>query len=939
MRVPVSCSVCRKRKVKCDRKKPHCTNCVRHNQEYLCVYSEKADLQNARSSVSSVLEVPQIAPVMSRRRTNESIDDTTYKFPRLDSNKPVFNEIKMLKSKIRQIETSISMADMSQQHANVTVERQLPLPLTSSPGMPNQQQKLPSIQSFSPTPYLPVPSPSQFPPTTRYSNHSYTRHSTLSDTPNSTGKSASFDFLFSSTHVDLTEKIDFFTGVPVMMYKYSRVHSYGPLSLLSSILNDKLTGPVRDQVMKFKKKNMFNGVDPKNFKKMIVGTSGMQDIEPVQADSPAEHGLLLDTNSSQHVMAQIIEVLPPPKVMWMLVDRFFQFVYPMSPYLDQKSFIKDIQRLTNTVHGNASEVKITKLSISRKLDIAIAGSLLLVLRLSYMTLSSNLETSLDFPPKSSEDLYLLSRDLNPKLMDVAQLCLNQFSLLGRCALPIFQCALLMFEYKKIDSFDGFADGEAHIYINMLINIGISIGLNKDPSQFDPIVGDSPLGNLWRKIWYGLVASEHVQFSESRAAKGVLDGTFNTQLPFFKVETSNIENLELERKVIEMIRSRFELQKSTNDLIDSCVNMNVNPSVEYLLTRTLSIEADLLKKHGTFKDLLLKDHHGSFLEKIDKLYSIINYLQTISMMQPIYFKVLQYFDDKENIPAAKFFTYKTHSIFMYILFNFHELACHTYRYLGPGFDMFITPVIEVVTHKAWFVLMSLCCKTFITREIIHSQPPTTENRNKLAELKIFRERLTEFTDKYYLPALTILSSKYFYAWRILKAHKFIIQLLKDRQIEYTKEKELFNVVKHMSSEDMAKLNELNTIHNYNTKLEPTKFGKALLERIGNNICDDDPRFGPLQLSTFSGAPMTFATPFAGEVNEINASPNDDFWFGMYTKLGKNMTVNDPSIPAFSKSDFNDIVAEYGLNDEKFAATPTNFASKDDFVDQTIFDMFN
>lgn len=40
-RVPTVCTVCRRRKMKCDKAKPHCTSCVKNNTTNLCVYEEQ----------------------------------------------------------------------------------------------------------------------------------------------------------------------------------------------------------------------------------------------------------------------------------------------------------------------------------------------------------------------------------------------------------------------------------------------------------------------------------------------------------------------------------------------------------------------------------------------------------------------------------------------------------------------------------------------------------------------------------------------------------------------------------------------------------------------------------------------------------------------------------------------------------------------------------
>jgi len=40
-RVPTVCTVCRRRKMKCDKAKPHCSSCVKNNTTNLCVYEEQ----------------------------------------------------------------------------------------------------------------------------------------------------------------------------------------------------------------------------------------------------------------------------------------------------------------------------------------------------------------------------------------------------------------------------------------------------------------------------------------------------------------------------------------------------------------------------------------------------------------------------------------------------------------------------------------------------------------------------------------------------------------------------------------------------------------------------------------------------------------------------------------------------------------------------------
>lgn len=48
-RVPISCAFCRKRKIKCDRKKPYCSSCVKTNTEEYCIYKKPAWAQETEN--------------------------------------------------------------------------------------------------------------------------------------------------------------------------------------------------------------------------------------------------------------------------------------------------------------------------------------------------------------------------------------------------------------------------------------------------------------------------------------------------------------------------------------------------------------------------------------------------------------------------------------------------------------------------------------------------------------------------------------------------------------------------------------------------------------------------------------------------------------------------------------------------------------------------
>lgn len=324
-------------------------------------------------------------------------------------------------------------------------------------------------------------------------------------------------------------------------------------------------------------------------------------------------------------LQQILKVLPNKKVIWLSIKRFFNYVYPLIPYIDQSSFIGDIENLLGGNHFNDRylEERVDTIHMSKKMDFAILGTLLLVLKFSELSLVINDDPNDGSITRTKEEQYLLDHPLNERMINVAQSCLNQFKLLRRCALPIFQLALLMNEYER---FNGLTDGnnaDGQIFLSMLIQMGVSIGLNRDPSKFDLLISKGKMGNLWRKIWYGLLSLDIKQYIRFGSGKSFHNDFYDTELPLFDEESSNIINHDLERVVIEKIRLNYKFDKEMAELATYLCSFKAEPNVTMILKKLFNIEKMIKKIFGTLKDILNKTS-DLFIEKLGK-YGISQYM--------------------------------------------------------------------------------------------------------------------------------------------------------------------------------------------------------------------------------------------------------------------------------------------------------------------------
>lgn len=97
-------------------------------------------------------------------------------------------------------------------------------------------------------------------------------------------------------------------------------------------------------------------------------------------------------------------VLPNWRALWLLVYRFFTVLYTFIPYLDEDLCKKEVTRLLGDF--KSSSRNIDRIKVKSRNDFANLGILLLMIRLSHLSLFSNLQVN------NEENMNLDSGSLN-----------------------------------------------------------------------------------------------------------------------------------------------------------------------------------------------------------------------------------------------------------------------------------------------------------------------------------------------------------------------------------------------------------------------------------------------------------------------------------------------------------------------------------------------
>lgn len=645
-------------------------------------------------------------------------------------------------------------------------------------------------------------------------------------------------FLAQSLGVNADDVIDFYEGSPTMMMWYSRVNNHGPLSWVAIVLKDPFLVPINRIVMGQKKTNTLKlpgwirtravptSDKDEEFAKQVMERTGIAEIKPFGQDdniytrasgkysderfkeehrkkAPKERkGKEFAAHESKGKLyclkKQILQALPSRKVTWMLFDRFFKYVYPFWPHLDENLFTAEVEEIIGK--RAFDESKVTQLNIKKKLDFATLGSLLLVLELGSLSLTHNCEKTPDFPMLSPQEVYLRSHPINSNLAEVAQICIDQFHLLSRCALSLFQCLLLMKVYQCTTGSDGFNDGRQQIFLSLIIQVGISIGLNRDPEKFTTVGDSDRTAGIIRKIWYSLESYSTIQSTTLGCPNQIDPNLYDTKLPVFMKNTANVNNLAIEEETVTGLIMEHKLTQVLNSLLSLVLNLKSPPRVGQVLSKLEEV-SDYIRERWSSLANLLTPTDGDHTRNLRKVRSVLCYIESASTIHPVYYHMLLLYGKKKNAHACLRIAKKLLSYSMELVAHFVDLMRHGYRYFGPGFDFFLNSFLEVAIQRCLQIQISLYVRSCCLKKKLEEEG-TPENSSLMRKIEEFKNGLMKRNFANFLNGLKPVANRSFFAWLLMRAPTFIFKLLQNGKIKFPKTE--YNFLVDLTEEEISDL---------------------------------------------------------------------------------------------------------------------------------------
>lgn len=559
-----------------------------------------------------------------------------------------------------------------------------------------------------------------------------------------------------------------------------------------------------------------------------------------------------DIAAELNILGKIKLVLPTRKVLWMLVDRFFERVYPFFPFLDQFDFE---ERLVSIFGSDRLHVKVDKLNVSAKMDLIYIALLLLVLRFAYFTLFSNNEAqneanlkTTDPSPRAQEIKFLLSNPIDIDAVDVAQMCLSQFGYLRFCNLPLLQLHLYLKLYYNFapENGDSPEDTNSQSYTALLVNMAISLGLHREPDNiFKDNLRDEKTNNLCRKIWYYLLVMDIQDGMSNGIHLNTRRSLFDTLPPFYKPGCENVRNTEVEIEAINCLLKIDMCYDQIAGVIALIANVSSPVKMKDLCTTLTSLEENFIKNmtpyyleaNGQLAPLTVQETLAT------KIYFQVNFF-----MASICMHLFNYYERNDNLDLAYYYLKKVIAVSVHNMMPFYdyfvEKSAIWFQFTS---DLAVTPAFQNLVHKCIIVIHCVMLRLRFSILKYENSSPVMQDEESRRRYELLRETydLCHQCMMTFIETMTKLSSRYYYSWRCMKAQESIRVASEgtDYFTNFCKGKEAYMKFSNPMLED------LNSIL------------ASALDRVKNNKVKNEQNYTTFTDELFRGSTPTYATPMS------------------------------------------------------------------------------
>lgn len=610
-------------------------------------------------------------------------------------------------------------------------------------------------------------------------------------------------------------------------------------------------------------------------------------------------------------------ILPKKKVIWLLVRRYFTTIYPYLPYVDEVYFKTAISIIIGEF--SLEDERVANLRIEKRLDLAHVGILLIMLRLSYLSLFSNKNSinernlKSEAPCVDAEIQYLLCNPINFEAIDVAQLCLDQFQLLRRANITVFQLAMFMRIYHMYapEDGDGADGGDSQVMTSMLIQMGYSLGFHREPTKFKDACNDRKINHLARKIWLYLVVSDIYQAQSFGNPMNIDPNSFDTKVPWYEAGSENIIDTNRDKLVTASFFHCASGIFSLREILERVLDVKNGAQMAELCNLLSNHEMSIVDTFGTLEECLKPEPISGAQSDLNM--KVKFYLSIKAFYISIYFHLYHFYEHRD-IELCFFYVKKL------ILIAIGDIMPNYYALLGENehvFALLINPTLELVIHRSIEIFLAWIIRINFN---IHNLKENADHDKSMQNDKSYRHafntmcRLSSALTRcaeVAISAILKISNRYYYAWRITKSQTFLLKAVTSIGFYSNNYRVAQDYGLCLMAFGVEMMEELTAICEFTLRKLKCKLTDesdlAPKSNVSSDISDPARNYNslyvdsPLLSSNVNPSPMWYKehTPYDFRVDYVNNQEVDNLWFNMLAlKQDNNIdgTFNKDGLPS-------------------------------------------
>lgn len=452
----------------------------------------------------------------------------------------------------------------------------------------------------------------------------------------------------------------------------------------------------------------------------------------------------------------IINTLPRKKNVFTLFCRFFKYVYPFVPILDENHFLMEINHILPEKFPKLSEDRYTTPEIKNNNDLVIFGLLLLVIRLGYMSLLHNNETHNGVnndEKKMIEDMEKISAQ---EYINIVNLCIPEEQTSQKSSFKLIQSLTLLHFYRLVtpDDCHGLGGTDSQILFGTIIKHAFAIGLNRDPTKYmahQNISNKPHLAKVWRSLWYYLVSVDasaaihsgivlnmqnlevsDVQYPEYDSKTGKLSDTFRNSQAItdsYRSLCNLISNVKNKPKVVDVLAETNKMEMLFynifgKDFFKDCICQTAKP--------LLDVESPMEN------NMLSVQHEESFL----KVMLYINFIQLRTNLSCMYYKIGIFYENAYSASQTSSMSAGIELFKIYIKsviqlnYIMSYVVDNSVDIFGRNYDYILTAVNERCMIKTHAFLSSFFIRLLHHKKVLTEQKAKEHgNPNGITYLKL------------------------------------------------------------------------------------------------------------------------------------------------------------------------------------------------------------